>query len=133
VGNICPLLFRRCGPGELICCRHYPFFLVALGLEEEQQHGKDNKTHTEVYREHFQKAFLTATENYYKAESEAFLAENSISDYLRLAEKRLKEEENRVDAYMHSQTRKPVRCHGSECEVIVVDQDMVGFLAYGKG
>jgi cullin 1 len=79
-----------------------------LGLEDEQQHGKENKTHTEVYREHFQKPFLTATENYYKAESEAFLAENSISDYLRLAEKRLQEEENRVNLYMHSQTRNPV-------------------------
>ena len=82
---------------------------VALGLEDEQQHGnKENKTHIEVYREHFQKPFLTATENYYKAESEGFLAENNISDYLRLAEKRLEEEENRVNLYMHSQTKQPV-------------------------
>jgi cullin 1 len=92
------------------------FFLarttVSLGLEDEQHHGgKDNKTHIEVYREHFQKPFLTATENYYKAESEGFLAENNISDYLRLAEKRLDEEENRVNLYMHSQTKQPVsRC-----------------------
>jgi len=59
---------------------------------------------------------LTATENYYKAESEAFLAENSISDYLRLAERRLKEEETRVNAYMHSQTSRPVRQRDNERE-----------------
>ncbi|KAH8081415.1 Cullin-domain-containing protein [Filobasidium floriforme] len=83
--------------------------MVSLGLEDEQHHGgKDNKTHIEVYREHFQKPFLTATENYYKAESEGFLAENNISDYLRLAEKRLDEEENRVNLYMHSQTKQPL-------------------------
>jgi hypothetical protein len=83
--------------------------VVNLGLEDEHHHGgKDNKTHIEVYREHFQKPFLTATENYYKAESEGFLAENNISDYLRLAEKRLEEEENRVNLYMHSQTKQPV-------------------------
>jgi cullin 1 len=52
------------------------------------------------------------------------LAENSISDYLRLAEKRLKEEETRVDAYMHSQTRKPVRIH------LIDLVALVAYLAY---
>lgn len=119
--------------GRPICRLTHPASPVALGLEDEQQHGKDNKTHTEVYREHFQKAFLTATENYYKAESEAFLAENSISDYLRLAEKRLKEEETRVNAYMHNQTAKPV-CHcDNEREDGVTDQDSAQFIAHVEG
>jgi cullin 1 len=83
-----------------------PSFAVALGLEEEQHYAnKDNKTHIEVYREYFQKPFLLATEAYYHQESERFLTTNSISDYLKLAEKRLEEEERRVDLYMNTQSR----------------------------
>lgn len=61
-----------------------------------------------MYKEHFETPFITATEKYYKAESEAFLLQNSVSDYLKKAEERLREEEDRVERYLNSNTRKTV-------------------------
>ena len=67
-----------------------------------------NKASLDVYREHLETPFITATEKYYKAESEAFLAENSVSEYLKKAEERLREEEDRVERFLNSNTRKTV-------------------------
>jgi hypothetical protein len=46
--------------------------------------------------------FIQATERYYKTESESFLAENSVSEYLKKAEERLKEEEDHVEPAPHA-------------------------------
>jgi len=75
---------------------------VSLGLDEQDS----NRSNLSVYESAFQTPFLIATENYYKAESEQFLAENTVSEYLKKAEARLKEEEDRVEMYLHSSTRK---------------------------
>ncbi len=79
---------------------------VALGLDESETGSRSN---LDVYKEHFQLPFIQATEAYYRAESDAFLAENSISDYLKKAEARLAQEEARVERYLHSSSRKSVR------------------------
>lgn len=62
----------------------------------------------DVYKDHFESNFLTSTVSYYQRESRAFLAENSVSDYLKKAEERLKEEEDRVDRYLNTSSRKPL-------------------------
>lgn len=62
-----------------------------------------------MYKEHFEAPFIAATEKYYKTESEAFLAENTVSDYLKRAEERLREEEDRIERYLNANTRKTVR------------------------
>ncbi len=81
---------------------------VSLGLDETNT----NKQSLDVYREHFEDLFVHATEKYYKHESDAFLSENPLSDYLRRAEDRLKEEEDRVERYLNSCTREKlvVKC-----------------------
>ncbi|KAI6114120.1 Cullin-domain-containing protein [Pisolithus sp. B1] len=66
--------------------------LVSLGLDDTDI----NKTSLDIYKEHLEIPFLEATEKYYDQESEAFLAENSVSDYLKKAEERLREEEDRL-------------------------------------
>ena len=86
---------------------------VSLGLDETDT----NTAHLDVYKEHFEIPFLEATEKYYKLESEAFLAENSISDYLKKAEERLREEEDRVERYLNTNTRKPLI---SKCEHVLI-------------
>lgn len=86
---------------------------VSLGLDSSDP----NKECLEVYREQFETAFLQATENYYTAESEAFLAENSVSDYLKKAEERLREEEARVERYLHAKTRKDLV---QKCEHVLI-------------
>jgi cullin 1 len=80
--------------------------LVALGIDE----GDTNRTNLDVYKQHFEDPFLASTEGYYKAESETFIAENSVMDYMTKAEARLKEEEDRIDMYLHASSRKTVRC-----------------------
>lgn len=77
---------------------------VSLGLDDSDS----NKATFDVYKDHFETPFIAATEKYYKNESESFLAENSISEYLKKAEERLKEEEDRVERYMNTTTRKTV-------------------------
>lgn len=78
---------------------------MSLGLDETDT----NKASLEVYREHLEAPFLSATEKYYRQESDAFLAENSVSEYLKKAEERLREEEDRVERFLNTSTRKTVR------------------------
>ena len=86
---------------------------VSLGLDE----ADTNKACLDIYKDHFEVPFIDATEKYYKQESDSFLAENSISDYLRKAEERLKEEEDRVERYLNTQTRKALI---SKCEHVLI-------------
>lgn len=86
---------------------------VSLGLDESDT----NKQSLDVYKEHFETPFIETTEKYYKTESEAYLADNSVSDYLKKAEERLKEEEDRVSQYLHSTTRKTLV---SKCEHVLI-------------
>lgn len=86
---------------------------VSLGLDS----ADPNKECLDVYRIQFENTFLAATENYYKAESEAFLAENSVSEYLKKAEERLREEEARVERYLHTKTGRDLV---SKCEHVLI-------------
>ena len=61
-----------------------------------------------MYKTHFEILFLRATEEYYKLKSKAFLAEKSVSDYLTKTEELLSEEEDRVEKYFNTETRKPL-------------------------
>lgn len=78
---------------------------VSLGLDETDS----NKANFDVYRPHFEQPFIQSTSDYYALESKTFLAENSVSAYMKKAEGRLREEEDRVERYLNSVTRKVVR------------------------
>jgi len=86
---------------------------VSLGLDESDI----MKVSHEVYREHFEQPFLEGTEKYYRQESETFLAENSVPDYLKKAEERLREEEDRVERYLNTNTRKGLI---TKCEHVLI-------------
>jgi len=79
--------------------------IVSLGLDANDT----NRQNLDLYKAHFEGPFLEATRAFYKAESEAFVGSHSVSEYLRKAEERLREEEERVEKYLHSETRKAVR------------------------
>ncbi|KAK3954045.1 Cullin [Pseudoneurospora amorphoporcata] len=70
---------------------------VSLGMDE----GDNSKTTLEVYRYHFERPFLDATKVFYQNESKQFVAENSVVEYMKKAEARLAEEEERVRMYLH--------------------------------
>jgi cullin 1 len=82
---------------------------VSLGLDE----ADPTKSTLDVYRFHFEKPFLEATRLFYEAESKQFVAENSIVEYMKKAEARLEEEEERVNMYLHQDIISPLRkaCH----------------------
>ncbi|KAJ3077130.1 hypothetical protein HK102_005291 [Quaeritorhiza haematococci] len=86
---------------------------VSLGLDENDA----TKSTLEVYRQYFEHPFVSATESYYKAESEKFISENTITDYMKKAESRLIEEENRVQLYLHASTHKPLV---TTCETVLI-------------
>ncbi|EDQ98169.1 uncharacterized protein LACBIDRAFT_242344, partial [Laccaria bicolor S238N-H82] len=86
---------------------------ISLGLDN----ADPSKECLNIYKDQFETAFIAATEQYYKKESEAFLAENSVLDYLKKAEDWLREEENLVERYLHSKTRKELV---SKCEAVLI-------------
>lgn len=86
---------------------------VSLGLDNTDP----NKECLDVYKEHFETPFIDGSDSYYKKESEAFLAENTVSEYLKKAEDRLREEEDRVERYLHTKTRKELI---TKCEHVLI-------------
>jgi len=88
---------------------------VSLGLDE----GDSSKTTLEVYRYHFERPFLEATRQFYQKESKQFVAENSVVEYMKKAEARLREEEERVKLYLHPDIAIPLKkaCN----EVLIAD------------
>ncbi|OTA69546.1 Cullin-domain-containing protein [Hypoxylon sp. EC38] len=78
---------------------------VSLGLDEHDA----TKTTLDTYRFHFEKPFLAATEEFYRTESKQFVAENSVVEYMKKAETRLAEEEERVRMYLHNDIALPLK------------------------
>lgn len=77
---------------------------VSLGLDETDS----TKSTLDVYRFHFEKPFLEATTKYYENESNQFVAENSVVEYMKKAETRLEEEKGRVGLYLHQDIMNPL-------------------------
>jgi len=81
---------------------------VSLGLDEADA----QRQNLDVYQTFFQVPFIESTKTFYKAESEDFIARNSVSDYMKKAEARLQEESDRVNLYLNDSTRKEVSLPG---------------------
>jgi cullin 1 len=92
---------------------------VSLGLDE----GDASKTTLEVYRFHFERPFLEATKVFYQNESKQFVAENSVVEYMKKAEARLNEEEERVKLYLHPDIGIPLKkaCN----QVLIADHSTI--------
>ena len=88
---------------------------VSLGLDETDS----TKSTLDVYRYYFEKPFLDATRTYYKNESEEFVAENSVVEYMKKAEARLDEEKSRVGLYLHPDIMNSLM---KECLAVLVTE-----------
>lgn len=89
---------RRGEQVDRILLKHTVNMLVELGVQ-----GKN------VYREGFEDPFLDHTRKFYQDESVQYISQNTCSDYLKKAEKRLREEKTRVDNYLHDSTMEKIQ------------------------
>lgn len=88
---------------------------VSLGLDENDS----TKPTLDVYRKFFEHPFLQATTVYYQVESKKFVAENSVVEYMKKAETRLAEEQNRVQMYLHPDISGPLM---KTCERVLIQE-----------
>ncbi|ETO19365.1 hypothetical protein RFI_17865, partial [Reticulomyxa filosa] len=71
-----------------------------------------------LYYAHFEREFLEETHSFYGNESEMYITQNSVPEYLIRAEKRLIEEHERADAYIPKHDTKHALIKAVEFELI---------------
>jgi len=89
---------RRGEQVDRILLKHTVNMLAELGVQ-----GKN------VYRECFEDQFLDHTRKFYQDESKQYISQNPCSDYLKKAEKRIREEKSRVENYLHESTMEKIQ------------------------
>lgn len=70
-----------------------------------------------VYEEDFERPFLQQSAEFYKVESQKFLAENSASVYIKKVEARINEESERAKHYLDDSTESHI--------VAVVEEELI--------
>ncbi|TKR67315.1 hypothetical protein L596_023487 [Steinernema carpocapsae] len=66
----------------------------------------DQQIRLKVYLDRFENRLLNQTNDYYRSEAEAFIQANTVTEYMKKVEQRLKEEDERCDRYLHAYTKK---------------------------
>lgn len=56
----------------------------------------------QIYRENFEKAYIEATEAFYRSKAPQYLEANGVQNYMRYADHKLREEEQRAHKYLES-------------------------------
>ncbi|KAL5524713.1 CDC53_2 [Sanghuangporus sanghuang] len=74
---------------------------VSLGIDETDL----NKQSLDIYKDQFETPFIAAMEIRCQLEVSKLLVNNDVSDYLEMAEEKVKEEEDLVDQYLHTPIR----------------------------
>jgi cullin 1 len=88
---------------------------VRLGLNRE----RPKEVTLDVYKEDFEVACLEATQAYYTQESGLFIAENSISDYLKKVLARLAQEVRRGAVFLHPSSEPLLT---QVCEKVMIER-----------
>lgn len=105
--------------------------MIALGIEDPSERNFTFAPGTAtgpaalhgdiaLYKTYFEQGFIAETQSYYKRESELFLAENPVAEYMKRAEQRLQEEDERVTMYLHESTRRPLM---KTCETVLIAEN----------
>ncbi|KAK9769765.1 putative NACHT domain-containing protein [Seiridium cardinale] len=106
---------ERCA--EMVACKQIKAFvesLVRISVDEDAPH----RSNRALYRYSFEMPFLLATIEFYEAESEQSLSVDSVAEYMRKAERRLDEEQERVRMYLLVDTAVPLEKACSKALVV---------------
>jgi cullin-5 len=78
---------------------------LVIGVRESYVNlSSDAEDKLKIYRDNFEKAYIEATEAFYKTKAPQYLAANGVQNYMKYADAKLKEEEQRAMRYL--ETRK---------------------------
>lgn len=94
---------------------------VELSLDENREEFKSDKPELQIYESAFEERFIIETKEFYARESSAFLADNSLMDYMRKTQQRIAEELKRVNSYLHKSTEKALI---KTCEDVLIRQHL---------
>lgn len=100
------LVERRGECIEALAIKNVCQMLVQLGIDRR-----------DVYEQIFEKPFLEQSSEFYRCESQKFLAENSASTYIRKVEQRIEEESERARRYLDEATEAKI--------VHVVEEELI--------
>lgn len=76
---------------------------LVIGVRESYVNlSSDVEDKLKIYRENFEKAYLDATEKFYKLKAPQYLEANGVQNYMRYADAKLKEEETRARRYLET-------------------------------
>ncbi|CAG0916597.1 unnamed protein product [Notodromas monacha] len=75
--------------------------LLVIGVRESYVNLCSNtEDKLQIYRENFERAYLEATETFYKQKAQEYLQANGVENYMKYAEQKLREEEARGRKYL---------------------------------
>ncbi|CAN0230992.1 cullin-5 [Lampetra fluviatilis] len=78
---------------------------LVIGVRESYVNLCSNaEDRLQIYRENFEKAYLDATDTFYRTQAPAYLQQNGVQNFMKYADAKLKEEEQRALRYL--ETRK---------------------------
>ncbi|PRT53872.1 Cullin-1 [Wickerhamiella sorbophila] len=90
--------------------------MVSIGLDDQNS----KRTSLSFYTKNFEEPFIEATAAYYMAESQRYLNEHGVVEYMRLVDQRLQEEHQRVAMYLHPNTEERLI---SVCEKVLIEDN----------
>ena len=77
---------------------------LVIGVRESYVNLSSNTDDKlQIYRENFERAYIEATESFYRVQAPDYLQENGVQSYMRYADSKLREEEQRAHKYLEHQ------------------------------